>query len=73
MMTDRKKKLYKVHIDIKAKTQYTMRVIPCSVSVIASNEQEAKNIARHTRFTCDVGKAKLEMDLSGHDRHNLIN
>lgn len=58
----RDKKLYKVHIDITVKGQFTTRVIPSVVSVMADSEQEAKNIASHTAFRVDVGKAKMEMD-----------
>lgn len=36
------KKLFKVHADITVYGQFTSRVIPLSISVIANDEQEAK-------------------------------
>lgn len=47
----RNKKLFKVHADITVHGQFTSRVIPLSISIIATNEQEAKNIARHVKIT----------------------
>ena len=47
----RDKKLFKVHADITVYGQFTSRVIPLSISIIATNEQEAKNIARHVKIT----------------------
>lgn len=70
----RDKKLYKVHIDITVKGQFTTRVIPSVVPVMADDEQEAKNIAkniaRHTSFSVSVGKAKMEMDFGGYRKEH---
>lgn len=66
----RNKKLYKVHIDITVKGQFTTKVIPSVVSVMADNEQEAKNIARHTSFSVSVGKAKMEMDFGAYRKEH---
>ena len=54
----RSKKLFKVHADITVYGQFTSRVLPLSISVIATNGQEAKNIARHVKIT-DVSIGKV--------------
>lgn len=66
----RNKKLYKVHIDITIKGQFTTKVIPSVISVMADDEQEAKNIARHTTFSVNVGKAKMEMDFGSYRKEH---
>ena len=63
----RNKKLFKVHADITVYGQFTSRVIPLSISVIANNEQEAKNIARHVKITnISIDKVKQEIDFTKH-------
>lgn len=63
----RNKKLFKVHVDITVYGQFTSRVIPLSISVIANNEQEAKNIARHVKITnVSINKVKQEIDFTKH-------
>ena len=69
----RNKKLFKVHADITVYGQFTSRVIPLSISVIANDEQEAKNIARHVKITnVSINKVKQEIDFTKHiyDEHN---
>lgn len=64
----RNKKLFKVHADITVYGQFTSRVIPLSISVIANDEQEAKNIARHVKITnVSINKVKQEIDFSKHN------
>ena len=63
----RDKKLFKVHVDITVYGQFTSRVIPLSISVIANDEQEAKNIARHVKITnVSIDKVKQEIDFTKH-------
>lgn len=63
----RNKKLFKVHVDITVYGQFTSRVIPLSISVIANDEQEAKNIARHVKITnVSINKVKQEIDFIKH-------
>lgn len=63
----RNKKLFKVHADITVYGQFTSRVIPLSISVIANDEQEAKNIARHVKITnVSIDKVKQEIDFTKH-------
>lgn len=63
----RNKKLFKVHADITVHNQFTSRVIPLSISVIANDEQEAKNIARHVKITnVSIDKVKQEIDFTKH-------
>lgn len=63
----RDKKLFKVHADITVYGQFTSRVIPLSISVIANDEQEAKNIARHVKITnVSINKVKQEIDFTKH-------
>ena len=63
----RNKKLFKVHADITVYSQFTSRVIPLSISVIANDEQEAKNIARHVKITnVSIDKVKQEIDFTKH-------
>lgn len=63
----RNKKLFKVHADITVYGQFTNRVIPLSISVIANDEQEAKNIARHVKITnVSINKVKQEIDFTKH-------
>ena len=63
----RNKKLFKVHVDITVHSQFTSRVIPLSISVIANDEQEAKNIARHVKITnVSIDKVKQEIDFTKH-------
>lgn len=69
----RNKKLFKVHADITVYGQFTSRVIPLSISVIANDEQEAKNIARHVKITnVSINKVKQEIDFTKHI-HNEYN
>lgn len=59
------KKLFKVHADITVYGQFTSRVIPLSISVIANDEQEAKNIARHVKITdVNITNVKEEVDFA---------
>ena len=59
------KKLFKVHADITVYGQFTSRVIPLSISIIATNEQEAKNIARHVKITdVNITNVKEEVDFN---------
>ena len=61
----RDKKLFKVHADITVYGQFTSRVIPLSISIIATNEQEAKNIARQVKITnVNITNAKEEVDFA---------
>lgn len=63
----RNKKLFKVHADITVYGQFTSRVIPLSISVIANDEQEAKNIVRHVKITnVSINKVKQEIDFTKH-------
>lgn len=63
----RNKKLFKVHADITVYGQFTSRVIPLSISVIANDEQEAKNIARHVKITnVSINKVKQEINFTKH-------
>lgn len=63
----RNKKLFKVHADITVYGQFTSRVIPLSISVIANDGQEAKNIARHVKITnVSIDKVKQEIDFTKH-------
>ena len=63
----RNKKLFKVHADITVHGQFTSRVLPLSISVIAIDEQEAKNIARHVKITnVSIKKVKQEIDFTKH-------
>ena len=67
----RNKKLFKIHVDITVHGQFTSRVIPLSISIIATNEQEAKNIARHVKITdVSIKKVKQEIDFTkyGHSK-----
>ena len=67
----RNKKLFKVHADITVYGQFTSRVIPLSISIIATNEQEAKNIARHVKITdVNITNVKEEVDFNkyGHSK-----
>lgn len=66
-LENRNKKLFKVHVDITVHSQFTSRVIPMSISVIADSEQEAKNIARHVKLTdVSVQNCKIEIDFNKH-------
>ena len=63
----RDKKLFKVHADITVYGQFTSKVIPLSISIIATNEQEAKNIARHVKITdVNITNVKEEVDFTNH-------
>lgn len=63
----RNKKLFKVHVDITVHGQFTSRVLPLSISVIANDEQEAKDIARHVKITnVSINKVKQEIDFTKH-------
>lgn len=63
----RNKKLFKVHADITIYGQFTSRVIPLSISVIANDEQEAKNIARHVKITnVSITNVRTEIDFTKH-------
>lgn len=64
-LENRNKKLYKVHVDLTVHGQFTSRVVPMSIKVLANTEQEAKNIARHVKITnVSVEKVKEEIDFS---------
>ena len=64
----RNKKLFKVHADITIYGPFTSRVLPLSISVIATNEQEAKNIARHVKITdVNITNVRTEVDFSKHN------
>lgn len=59
----RDKKLYKVHVDLTFGCQMFSKKIPVSLSILANNEQEARNIAQHVRISnISVGKIKEEFD-----------
>ena len=63
----RNKKLFKVHADITVYGQFTSRVLPLSISVIANDEQEAKNIARHVKITnVSITNVRKEIDFTKH-------
>lgn len=63
----RNKKLFKVHADITVYGQFTSRVIPLTISVIANDEQEAKNIARHVKITnVSIDKVEQKIDFTKH-------
>ena len=63
----RDKKLFQVHAAITVYGQFTSRVIPLSISIIATNEQEAKNIARHVKSTeVNITNVKEEVDFTNH-------
>ena len=62
------KKLFKVHADITVHGQFTSRVLPLSISIIANNEQEAKNIARQVKITnVNITNVRTEVDFSKHN------
>lgn len=64
----RNKKLFKVHADITVHGQFTSRVLPLSISIIANNEQEAKNIARQVKITnVNITNVRTEVDFSKHN------
>lgn len=64
-LENRNKKLYKVHVDVTIHGQFTSKVLPLSISILANNEQEARNIARHVRITSvSVDKVREEIDFS---------
>jgi hypothetical protein len=69
----RDKKYYKVHVDLKLKCQNSIRDIELSIPIIATSEQEARNIARHVSITnIKVDKVKLDFDLEQYIKeHNL--
>lgn len=64
----RDKKLFKVHVDITIYGQFTSKVIPLSIRILANNEQEAKNIARHIKITnVNVAMVKEEIDFTKYE------
>ena len=64
----RNKKLFKVNADITVHGQFTSRVLPLSISIIATNEQEAKNIVRHVKITdVNITNAKEEVDFTKYE------
>ena len=64
----RNKKLFKVHADITVHGQFTSRVLPLSICVIAVDEQEAKDIARHVKITnVNITNVRTEVDFSKHN------
>lgn len=64
----RNKKLFKVHADIRVHGQFTSRVLPLSISIIANNEQEAINIARQVKITnVNITNITTEVDFSKHN------
>ena len=59
--------MFKVHADITVYGQFTSRVIPLTISVIANDEQEAKNIARHVKITnVSIDKVEQKIDFTKH-------
>lgn len=61
----RNKKLFKVHADITVHGQFTSRVLPLSISIIADNKQEAIDIARQVKITnVNITNVKEEVDFS---------
>lgn len=61
----RNKKLFKVHADITVHGQFTSRVLPLSISIIANNEQEAINIARQVKITnVNITNIRTEVDFN---------
>jgi len=70
-LQNRDKKMFKVHVDITIHGQFTSRVIPMSIKVLADTEQEAKNIARHVKISnVSVQDAKLEFDFGKYEREH---
>ena len=64
----RNKKLFKVHADITVHGQFTSRVLPLSISIIANDEQEARNIARQVKITdVNITNVRTEVDFSKHN------
>lgn len=64
----RNKKLFKVHADITVHGQFTSRVLPLSICVIAVDEQEAKDIARQVKITnVNITNVRTEVDFSKHN------
>lgn len=64
----RNKKLFKVHADITVHGQFTSRVLPLSISIIANDGQEAKNIARQVKITnVNITNVRTEVDFSKHN------
>lgn len=64
----RNKKLFKIHADITVHGQFTSRVLPLSISIIANDEQEAKNIARQVKITnVNITNVRTEVDFSKHN------
>lgn len=64
----RNKKLFKVHADITVHGQFTSRVLPLSISIIADNKQEAIDIARQVKITnVNITNIKTEVDFSKHN------
>lgn len=73
-MQNRDKKMFKVHVDITVQGQFTSRVIPMSIKILADSEQEAKNIARHVKISnVSVQDAKLEFDFGKYNRDHENN
>lgn len=61
----KEKKLYKIHADIEIQGQFYVKYIPISLSVFASSEEEAQNIARNTKcIVSSLGKTKIEYDFT---------
>lgn len=61
----RNKKLFKIHADIRVHGQFTSRVLPLSISIIADNKQEAIDIARQVKITeVNITNVKEEVDFS---------
>lgn len=69
----RDKKWYKVHVDLKLRCQNSIRNVELSIPIIATSEQEAKNIAGHVSIiNIKVDKAKLDFDFEKYIKeHNL--
>ena len=64
----RNKKLFKVHADITVHGQFTSRVLPLSICVIAVDEQEAKDIARQVKIiNVNITNVRTEVDFSKHN------
>lgn len=64
----RNKKLFKVHADITVHGQFTSRVLPLSISIIADNKQEAIDIAKQVKITnVNITNIRTEVDFSKHN------
>lgn len=70
-LENRTKKLYKVHVTLEVKGQFTVRYLDTVVSVLADNEEQARTIARGTKCkVSSLGKTKLEYDFGKNKQAN---